>query len=96
MKYKFYEFKHVDGREIVVAESGSQAVDYFVNNYLCDVEDMFSDPGFNVKRLELDEITEKREIFNEDENTSEVKSYFDLAVETSDQTLPRVIVCPNY
>jgi hypothetical protein len=93
---KFYKFKHSEGAEIVVAEFAKQAINYFINYYMDDLQldDIAECGGLNIEEIKNEQLTEKHMIYNEETNTRELVSYKEIA--NGSITLPCVIVSPNY
>lgn len=95
-KLKFYQFQHSDGADIIVAEFGRQAMNYYLNNYQDDttVDDILDTGGLRVRELTDQEINRVRKIYNEDKSDYELLSYKDVAEEV--KAIPDVIITPNY
>jgi hypothetical protein len=95
-EFKFFKFEHSEGTEIIIAEFARQAIDYFVNYYMDDLQldDIAESGGLKIEELKNEKLTEKHMIFNEETNTRELVSYKKIA--DGCITMPCVIVSPNY
>lgn len=95
-KLKFYQFQHSDGNDIMVAEYGRQAMDYYMNIYQDDlnIDDMMETGGLRIRELTEQEIDRKRDIYNEEKNETESLSFREVAKEI--RTIPEVIITPKY
>lgn len=93
---KFFKFEHSEGAEIVVAEFARQAMNYFLNEYMDDmqIDDVVEFGGLNIEELKGEQITKKHKIFNEETNTTELVSYQEIA--SGCTAIPCVIVTPSY
>lgn len=93
---KYFAFEHSEGVEVVVAAFAREAVNFFLNEYLDDltVDHMIEFDGLKIQELKGEEVTMKREIYNEDTNVTEKISFQEIAKDCT--IVPCVIVCPRY
>lgn len=95
-KLKFYQFQHSDGSDIIVAEFGRQAINFYINNYQDDtnVDDIMDTGGLRIRELTDQEIDRVRKIYNEHGKEYELLSYRDVSKDM--KAIPDVIITPNY
>lgn len=93
---KFFKFDQSEGAEIVVANFARDAINYYMNEYMDDlqIDDIIESCGLNIYELMGEQLTKKHDIYNEETNQIESISYLEIAKDVTQ--IPSVIVTPRY
>lgn len=78
---EIFKFSHSEGYEIIAANNAKEAIMYYFTNHMDDIytDDLVATGGIKIRKLDDEEATELRKIYDDDRKDVKWQSYKELA-----------------